>query len=229
MTNDRFEEFLKVHGDGYNRPPTTPKDAMWSAIEGAIAAEGTTSEPDVVSLASAKLKRQAAVHRWQQGWGVWAAAAAAAAVMVVGVGIGRMSVAPPVDGVLEVAIVTEAQARTMRSVALDYLMRTESLLTMVSSDARAGTVDAEMAQWGRRLLLQTRLLMDSPVVEDPVIRQLLDDLELILIQVAGLSSTELNIVRGREDLQMITEGLEDQDMMLRIRSAIPTGTVQRGI
>lgn len=227
MTNDRFEEFLKVHGDGYNRPPTTPKDAMWSVIEGAIAAEGTTSEPDGVSLASAKLKRQAAVHRWQQGWGVWAAAAAA--VMVVGVGIGRMSVAPPVDGVLEVAIVTEAQARTMRSVALDYLMRTESLLTMVSSDARAGTVDAEMAQWGRRLLLQTRLLMDSPVVEDSVIRQLLDDLELILIQVAGLSSTELNIVRGREELQMITEGLEDQDMMLRIRSAIPTGTVQRGI
>ena len=228
MTNDRFEEFLKVHGDGYNRPPTTPKDAIWSAIEGALVEEGTPSEADVVSLASAGSKKQASTHRWQQGWGVWVAAAAAA-VLVVGVGIGRMSVTPPAGSVLEVAISPEAQARSMRSVAVDYLTRTESLLTMVSSDARAGTVDAEMAQWGRRLLLQTRLLMDSPVVEDPVIRQLLDDLELILIQVAGLSSAGPDSAHDREELEMITEGLADQDMMLRIRSAIPTGIIQRGL
>ncbi len=227
MTNDRFEEFLKVHGDGYNSPPTTPKDAMWSAIEGAIVEEGMTSEADVVSLASARLKKQASTHRWQRGWGVWAAAAAA--VLVVGVGIGRMSVTPPAGGDLAVGIAPEARARSMHSVALDYLTKTESLLTMVSSDARAGTVDAEMAQWGRGLLLQTRLLMDSPAAEDPVIRQLLGDLEIILIQVAGLSSTGQDLARDREELEMITEGLEDQDMMLRIRSAIPTGTVQRGI
>lgn len=227
MTDDRFEEFLKVYGDGYNRPPTTPKDAMWSAIEGAISDERTTSEADVVSLASARLKKPASVHRWQQGWGVWAAAAAA--VLVVGVGIGRMSVRSPAGSILEVAITPEAQARSMHSAALDYLTRTESLLTMVSSDARTGIVDAEVARWGRRLLLQTRLLMDSRAVEDPVIRQLLDDLELILIQVAGLSSAGLDIARDREELQMITEGLEDQDMMLRLRSAIPTGTIQRGI
>lgn len=227
MTNDRFEEFLKVHGDGYNRPPTTPEDAMWSAIESAISDERATSEADVVSLASARVKKPASVHRWQQGWGVWAAVAAA--VLVMGVGIGRMSMRSPAGSILEVAITPEAQAQSMHSAALNYLTRTESLLTMVSLDARTGIVDAEVAQWGRRLLLQTRLLMDSPAVEDPVIRQLLDDLELILIQVAGLSSSELDVARDREELQMITEGLQDQDIMLRIRSAVPAGTIQRGI
>ncbi len=227
MTTDRFEEFLKVHGDGYNKPPTTPKDAMWSAIEGSITEDVTTSEADVASLASARSKKRASVHSWQQGWGVWAAAAAA--VLVIGVGVGRLSVVPPTPGAVEIAIMPEAQARSMRSMAVDYLTRTESLLTMVSSDARSGTVDEEVGQWGRRLLLQTRLLMDSPAVDDPVIGKLLGDLELILIQVAGLSSAGPDIARDREELEMITEGLEDQDMMLRIRSAIPTGTVQRGI
>jgi hypothetical protein len=58
---------------------------------------------------------------------------------------------------------------------------------------------------------------------------LLEDLEFILIQVAGLSSAGQDIARDREELEMITEGLRDKDMMLRIRSAIPIGTAQRGI
>ncbi|GMR14026.1 MAG: hypothetical protein BMS9Abin29_2255 [Gemmatimonadota bacterium] len=227
MTDDRFEEFLKVHGDGYNSPPAAPKDAMWRAIEGALAEEGTTSEADVPSLASSRVGKQASVHRWRQGWGVWATAAAA--VLVVGVGIGRMSVTPPASGASGVAIMPEARTRAMRTVALRYLARTESLLTMVSSDARLGTVDAEIGQWGQGLLVQTRLLLDSPAAGDPVIRRLLGDLETILIQVAGLSSAGRDTTSDREELEMIAEGLRDQDMMLRIRSVIPIGTVQRGI
>ena len=227
MTDDRFEEFLKMHGQGYNRPPPTPKDEMWSAIEGAISEEGTAIDTDVVSLASARLKKQATVHVRQQSWGVWAAAAAA--VLIVGVGIGRMSIDPTSGIVAEVAVAPEPQTESMRSVARNYWGRTESLLTMVSTDARGGTVDAEMAQWGRMLLLQTRLLMDSSVADDPVIGRLLNDLEFILIQVAGLSSSGKDGSRDMEELEMIMEGLVDQNMMLRIRSAMPAGTVQAGI
>lgn len=227
MTNDRFEKFLKVHGDGYNSPPATPKDSMWSAIEGALVEEGTTSEADVLSLASSRGDKQASIRGWMQGWGAWAAVAAA--VLVVGVGIGRLSVAPPGPGAFGVAIMPEAQTQAMRAAALNYLTRTESLLTMVSSDARFGAVDAEVGGWGQGLLVQTRLLLDSPAAGDPVIRQLLEDLEVILIQVAGLSSAGQDIARDREELEMITEGLRDKDMMLRIRSAIPIRSVQRGI
>lgn len=226
MTDDRFEEFLTVHGDAYNRPPPTPRDEMWKAIEGAIVDEVAT-DGDVVSIASARAEKLGAATRRQQNWGTWAAAAAA--VLVVGVGIGRMSVNPPATGAPEVAVAPGAATKTLRAVALSHLTRTETLLTMVSSDARAGRVDAELAQWGRGLLLQTRLLMDSRASEDPVIGQLLQDLEVILMQVVGLSSGGQDSARDREELDMITQGLDDQNMMLRIRSVIPSGSVQAGI
>ena len=225
MTNDRFEEFLTVHGDAYNSPPPTPRDEIWKAIEGAIVDE-VASDRHVVSIASARAEKLGAATR-RQHWGTWAAAAAA--VLVVGVGIGRMSVNPPATGALEVAVAPGAATKTLRSVALSHLARTETLLTMVSSDARAGRVDAELAQWGRGLLLQTRLLMDSRASEDPVIGKLLQDLEVILMQVAGLSSGGQDGARDREELDMITQGLDDQNMMLRIRSVIPSGSVQAGI
>ncbi len=227
MTDDRFEEFLTVHGDAYNRPPPTPRDEMWKAIEGAIVDE-VANDSDVVSIASARAEKLGAATRRQQNWGAWAAAAAA--VLVVGVGLGRMSVSPPATGAPEVAVAAPGAAtKALRSVALSHLTRTETLLTMVTSDARAGRVDAELAQWGRGLLLQTRLLMDSRASEDPVIGELLQDLEVILMQVAGLSSGGQDAARDREELDMITQGLDDQNMMLRIRSVIPSGSVQAGI
>lgn len=224
MTDDRFEEFLKVHGEGYNRPPSTPADEMWTAIQGSLDQDAGKSG-EVLSLASARAGRLRPASAWSRSWVAWSAAAAA--VLALGVGIGRLSIGPGAP--VAVAISTEAHAESMRSVAMDYLTRTESLLTMVRSDARTGTVDTEVGQWGRGLLLQTRMLMDSPAADDPVINGLLQDLELILMQVAGLDSADQSRARGREELDMITQGLEDQNMMLRLRAAIPAGGVQSGI
>ncbi len=226
------EQVLTGMREDYQRPPDTPREEMWGAIEAAL--PGTPGEvADVVSLGEVRQTRDARKPVWRRQW--TGLATAAAALLVLGVGLGRMSMTPvqapvgtPVGTPTEVAADGAAEG-PFRAVAVDYLTRTESVLSLVSSDARAGRIDAEVSQWGRTLLLQTRLLLDSPAAQDQVIRELLEDLEVILIQVARLSPGQFDEgVRG-DELDLINEGLDDNDMMLRIRSVLPTGTIQAGI
>jgi len=71
----------------------------------------------------------------------------------------------------------------------------------------------------RGLLATNRLLLDSPAGTDPRLKFLLQDLELVLAQIAQLAP------EGRsEDLKLITDGLEQDGMMVRLRSAVPAGT-----
>jgi len=48
-------------------------------------------------------------------------------------------------------------------------------------------MDAQLGAWARQLLSNTRLLLDSPVANDPQRRPLLEDLELVLVQIVQLS------------------------------------------
>ena len=61
-------------------------------------------------------------------------------------------------------------------------------------------------------------MLDSPAANDPRLKGLLDDLELVLAQIAQLRSS-----RDREDVQLIQQGLEQRSVLLRLRSAIPAG------
>ncbi|MGH9419235.1 MAG: hypothetical protein ACRD3J_04615, partial [Thermoanaerobaculia bacterium] len=82
MTEDNFEEFLKKTAQGYNVPPRTPREEMWSAIQSKRAAG-----PRVVYGGGSQLREQAP-RRF--GSKVWLGAAAAALLLVAtGVGIGR--------------------------------------------------------------------------------------------------------------------------------------------
>ena len=221
------EEVLTSMREEYQSPPETPREEMWSAVEAAL--PSAPSEPaDVISLGKARQSREARKPVWRRQW--TAVATAAAALLVLGVGLGRMSV-EPVETPVELAAndVAPTAERSFQAVAVEYLTRTESVLTMVSSDARAGRIDAEVSQWGRTLLLQTRLLLDSPAAQDQVLRELLEDLEVILIQMARLSPGQFDERVQNDELDFINEGLDDNDMMLRIRSVIPTGAIQAGI
>ena len=220
------EEVLTTMRDEYQSPQKAPREEMWSAIEAALPA-GSAATADIVSIGEARQVREGRRPVWRRQWTVLAAAAA---VLVLGVGLGRMSMGPT-EAPLAVAASDPVPAAegSFRAVAVDYLTRTESVLSLVSSDARAGRIDAEISQWGRTLLLQTRLLLDSPAAQDQVIRELLEDLEVILIQVARLSPGQFDGGVQRDELDLINEGLNDNDMMLRIRSVIPTGSVQAGI
>jgi len=72
--------------------------------------------------------------------------------------------------------------------AVRHLSEAEALLT--SFRTRSATdqqMDAQLGSWARDLLSNTRLLLDSPVANDPQRRPLLEDLELVLVQIVQLS------------------------------------------
>src|SRR3954470_5948392 len=71
---------------------------------------------------------------------------------------------------------------------MQHLSEAEALLTSFRSRSTADQqMDAQLGAWARQLLSNTRLLLDSPVANDPQRRPLLEDLELVLVQIVQLS------------------------------------------
>ena len=202
MTDDKFAEFIQKTVQDYNRPPEAPRAEMWARIDAARAKRRGERE----------LERQA--RPWVR-WGL-----AAAAVLAVGVGIGRMTV-PQFGGVPQpVASATDAGAPAddelvFQVAALDYLTRTDAFLSLFRSEARSGTADMQVAGWARDLLTTARLMIDSPMADDPNLKELLEDLELILVQIAQYRSGE-----GTDELDFIEQGLEERSLLLRIQAAL---------
>ena len=60
--------------------------------------------------------------------------------------------------------------------------------------------------------------MDSPVASDPQRRPLLEDLELVLVQIVQLSPGSTP-----QDREMIEKTLQQDQVMTRLRTAIPAG------
>lgn len=196
-------------------PPPTPREEMWARIQAERARVGITD------LASRRRR-----IRWVQ-WG-----AAIAATLVVGVGLGRISLTggdgmspgaragtesngspdvAAVDGVGEPGV--DASVPTAyRIAAASHLERTETLLASLSVGRPGGV--REISSWARELLTDTRLLLSSPAAQDPATRRLLEDLELILAQVAGIPET-----RADQEVELIHEGINQSDVLLRLRAA----------
>lgn len=219
----------------YHAPPATPRDAIWAGLEARLDAEGGRLEmggaAPVTDLVLARELRARRPRRSRpatssEGNGLrWVGlAVAASATLLLGVGIGRMT-APAGPGATPARVVAAPMDGTgdgagVRAVAATHLAASESLLSFVQADARTGRFDRTVGRWGRELLLETRLLLDSEASRDPALRELLEDLELILAQVAVLADTEAP-ARGREELLLIARGVRDQDMMTRLQTALP--------
>lgn len=204
MTVDDRDEMLDARlrelARDYHEPPAPPREAMWAAIAARRAA------PRVLV--------------WRRPW-TWGLAAAA--VLAVGVGLGRWSArggsSPDMTAIADAPPPPDAP---LRVAATQYLTRAEALLT----DVRSGSVpvDAQFLASARELLGMTRLLLDSPLGQDPQLRELLADLELVLAQVAQLEPA----ARGTTDLDLITDGLNQRGVLPRLRSAIPAGPAALG-
>lgn len=207
--------------EGYHAPPETPREEMWEAIEARIAprADG------VVSL-EAERHRRSRIPRW--GW-----AAAAVAVLGLGIGLGRMSVpgmgtADPSSGmaasVEESGTVYQQDPDVFRAAAVSHLSATESLLTLVRADARSGQVSPAVGDWSRNLLRQTRLLMDAQDGDDPVMAELLEDLELVLVQIVSVTAgSATDDEQLRSEMNLALDGLNDSDVLPRIQAVLPAG------
>lgn len=103
-------------------------------------------------------------------------------------------------------------------VAARHLSRSEVFLTLFR-DALRGDETTELSPaTARQLLVRNRLLLDSPAARDPRMRRLLEDLELVLAQIAQLPVDEPS-----GDTDLIADGMEAGDVLTRLRSATSTG------
>jgi hypothetical protein len=110
----------------------------------------------------------------------------------------------------------DAAARAYTVAAAQHLTAAEAMLTAFKGDLSQGRMDAEMASWGKELLSNTRLLLDSPAARDPVRRKLLQDLELVLVQIVQLSPGA-----SARDRDLIKGALTDDQVLTRLRTAVP--------
>lgn len=228
MPEDNLNHLLDKIRSEYNPPPETPREEMWAVIQGRMEDGGRgdpSTEPRdrlVVSLDQARRSRSDRVRRslaWAMG---------AAAILVLGLGIGRVTApgALPVAGGGQEAASVSAEAPDsdlLRILALDHLAKTESLLTLARADASAGGLEASVGTWSRGLLAQTRLIMDAREHSDPLLQELLEDLELVLVQMVGATATDGDPAKIQAEWNLALEGLEDTEVLTRIRALLPTG------
>lgn len=207
MNDERFEGALDALREGYNPPPTVPKEAMWEEIRTRLP---RGADPDVIAFPD---KGAARAPNRSMGWAV-----AAAAVLVIGVGIGRMTAPVAVGPALATA--EEEEAAPLKVAAREHLGRSESLLTLVQVDAREGRLDPQMGQWARDLLSQTRLFLDLSEGMDPDVQELMVDLELILAELVGAAEAGEGggSEMSRNELRLALEGVQDREVMTRIQA-----------
>jgi hypothetical protein len=214
MMDDRLDEQLKELAADYNTPPETPRDTMWMAIQA-----GRTAKKPATPVGRNRV--------------IWFGLAAAA-LLALGIFIGRGFQKP---GNTNTQTATGqgpdstdsrpsvSTGRAYHIAAVQYLGETEEFLTSFRADLKQGGVDKAAAERARQLLSANRLLMDSPAGEDPKIKPLLQDLELVLAEISQLTTTK----SAREEAGLISEGLEEGGLLPRLRTAVPSGQSPVGL
>lgn len=109
-----------------------------------------------------------------------------------------------------------------RLAAVQTLSQAEALLTAYRASGvaeRDPQAARQLGNWGREVLSSTRLLIDSPAGDDPTLRSLFNDLELVLVQIIRLSGAPLDA----SERALIDDALQNRDLLPRIRTAVPAG------
>lgn len=214
MTQDeRMDELMGRALREVDPPPATPREEIWARIQAersaqASAGAGSKEAADVIALGP-RARRTT--------WIPWSAAIAA--TLAVGIGLGRITrETSPVPAAQPTADNTadqpaDAVPAAYQVAATQHLRRTETLLASLSVDSRPGGA-REMSSWARELLTDTRLLLTSPAAEDAATRRLLEDLELVLAQIAGIPEA-----RAEQEVELIHDGINQSDVLLRLRAA----------
>jgi hypothetical protein len=208
MLDDRLDDQLRDAAKDYNDPPETPRDLMWERIVAMREAE--KAENGIRPFRPLR-------HFRPLAW-----AAGIAAVLALGIGLGRRSIhtTPPVTAPAPIATATTPRVSNAayQVATAEHLSQSEAFLTLFRASVRQGGNEQLASATARQLLATNRLLLDSPAANDGRTRLLLQDLELVLAEIAQLSPQP----RGR-DLDLITEGLERGGVMSRLRTAVPSG------
>ena len=214
-SDPRFDAWITRKAPTLNAPNATPRHEMWEAIQ---AARRTANDAQ-----SGRLPGVTPIRRTP-----WRLMSVIAAALLLGVAIARFALRTDDSPRTTVASAPSAPtdssdpSRLYRMAAAQTLTQAEALLTAYrASDVPVrNSVEArQLGSWGRQVLSSTRLLIDSPAGDDPQLRTLFNDLELVLVQIIQLSGGELD----PSDRALIDRALQDRDLLPRIRTAVPTG------
>lgn len=113
----------------------------------------------------------------------------------------------------------------LRLAVVEHLAGTEAMLTSFRDEAARGEVDAQITTWARNLLTTTRLLEASAAQQDPTMKRLLDDLELVLVQIAQYSSANPH---RAEELELIEHSIERRGVIGKLRTTLPARLAPSG-
>lgn len=198
MRDERLDALIRELARSYNEPPEPPRELMWARI-------------------AARRRKTRRTARWRWGVGL-------AAMLVIGIGIGRVTAhRDPATPIAEAVPSASREAPLpIRLAARHHLGRTEAFLTSYRADRIAGRPNDDAASWARELLADTWLLLDSPAADDPAIRLLLEELELILAQIARLPAAT------PDDTELIDQALREHGTLSRIRTVVSAGPIPAG-
>lgn len=211
MNDDPMDPRLRHGAESYNTPPEPPLDAMWDAIE---RARRQTFTPQVVR----HVRRGPRLETTPRGLHArpWAGLAAA---LIAGLVLGHVSArigAPARPGDSVQAGSSEARvAGHAHPLTEQYLGHAAALLISLPDQLTAEVADPGYVASADALLLQTRLLLDSPEASAPDLRALLEDLEVVLAQVVRLEA-DTNPLR----FELLRQALEQRDVLPRVRDAV---------
>jgi hypothetical protein len=219
MLDQEFEDRLKAAAGDYNAPPATPRDRMWAAIQARRAAEG--KEAAITEAERAGSERGIVPFRPYRSFRSFRLAAGIAAVLALGIGLGRLSIDRPttVEWESPASEIPRLSTAAYQLTTTEHLSQSEAFLTLFRASLSKRGNEQLASATARHLLATNRLLLDSPAATDARMKLLLQDLELVLAEIAQLSPQ----LRSR-DLDMIKEGLEQGGVLSRLRTAVPSGS-----
>ena len=195
MDDQNLDDVIRTAREAYHVPPPPDLEAMWREIDHR---RGTRATP---------LPQRGGAITWRRVAGL-------AAAVVLSFALGRWSVhEPAVDDARVIAEQSSRIPAPVNTVATELLGQTAELLTAIPVNGDDPSSDRRFAQQAGELLVTTRLLLDARGAQnDPSLRVLLEDLELVLAQIARLHAGET-----RTERELITEALAQQDLVPRIR------------
>ncbi|MGQ0767052.1 MAG: hypothetical protein ACT4OZ_15495 [Gemmatimonadota bacterium] len=190
MNDNQLDKLLDASRASWRVPPEPPLDELWPEIRRRRSGRGPV---------------------FGKGWRIMGVAAS----LILAFGLGRYSS----SGVTVPADTTVASAqrvsmdRPIEETTTLLLGESVVLLSTLPMTESSPATDRHFADQAREMLSTTRLLLDSRAAANPRLKELLEDLEFVLAQIARLQNAP-----SREELDIITDALQQQDIVPRIRS-----------
>lgn len=207
MSDDaKLDELIDREASGYRSGGVPAADRMWSRIESDVAE-------------AIRRPRLRALRHWP-----WLTAGAGiAAALVIGVAIGRRTMRhdafPAPSAPAMSASADSARNALLHALTLSHLGQAEVFLTEVRVDLKTGRHDPRRGERSRQLLARTRLIMGNGTAPAPSVERLLQDLELVLAEIAALPDSG---VRRSIDVRLLDERLSAGTVLPRIRTILPS-------